>query len=380
MQFDRRSLLRYSAAAGALGLAGPLASPAFAAREKELNILCWEGYNSDEVLDPFRRKTSGDISAESGTSDPDMINKLRAGEVNVWDVINVNQPWARDEMWPEGLINPLPKERFEPFFAEMMAPFNENYKWCYSEDGANLLGIIQRFGPFNFVVNTDKVSRATAEDEGFNLFNEASNAGRFGILTYDNWNIYHMCVGAGLDPFVPHSEAEIAAFEKVARAWFKGAKLKTDDLVAMNLALINGEIDFYLTGGTYTASPARLDGANNIRGITPKKGPLAGGKGGITWVEVTSVVNNPQVSPLAYDFLEYVQQPEVCHAVAFAEGTYNPVTQMGNPKVFEKFSSEELDAIQWDSLEEELSNTVDYQINPDYDVMDKIYNEAKREA
>ncbi|HIP80452.1 MAG TPA: spermidine/putrescine ABC transporter substrate-binding protein [Kiloniellaceae bacterium] len=380
MQFDRRSLLRYSAAAGALGLAGPLAGPALAAREKELNILCWEGYNSDEVLDPFRRSTSADVSAESGTSDPDMINKLRAGEVNVWDVINVNQPWARDEMWPEGLIKPLPKDRFEPFFADMMAPFNENYKWCYSEDGANLLGIIQRFGPFNFVVNTDKVSRATAEDEGFNLFNEASNAERFGILTYDNWNIFHMCIGAGLDPFVPHSEAEIAAFEKTARAWFKGAKLLTDDLVAMNLALINGEIDFYLTGGTYTASPARLDGSTNIRGITPKKGPLAGGKGGITWVEVTSVVNNPQVSPLAYDFLEYVQDPEVCHAVAFAEGTYNPVTQMGSKKVFDLFSSDELDAIQWDSLEEELSNTVDYQINPDYEVMDKIYNAAKREA
>ncbi|GAB4234980.1 MAG: PotD/PotF family extracellular solute-binding protein [Kiloniellaceae bacterium] len=380
MQFDRRSLLKYSAAAGALGLAGPFAGQAFAAREKELNILCWEGYNSDEVLDPFRRSTGASVSAESGTSDPDMINKLRAGEVNVWDVINLNQPWARDQMWPEGLIKPLPKDRFEPLFADMMAPFNKDYEWCYTADRENLLGIVQRFGPFNFVVNTDKVSRATAEDEGFNLFNEASNSGKYGILTYDNWNIYHMCIGAGLDPFVKHSEADIAAFEKVARAWFKGAKLLTDDLVAMNLALINGEIDFYLTGGTYTASPARLDGYSNIRGITPKKGPLAGGKGGITWVEVTSVVNNPQGSPLAYDFLEYVQKPEVCHAVAFAEGTYNPVTQMGNKAVFDLFSSDELDAIQWDSLEEELSNTVDYQINPDYDAMNEIYNAAKREA
>jgi len=380
MQFDRRSLLKYSAAAGALGLAGPFAGQAFAAREKELNILCWEGYNSDEVLDPFRRSTGAKVSAESGTSDPDMINKLRAGEINVWDVINVNQPWARDQMWPENLIKPLPKERFEPFFADMMAPFDKNYKWCYTADGENLLGMVQRFGPFNFVVNTDKVSRAIAEDEGFNLFNEASNAGKYGILTYDNWNIYHMCIGAGLDPFVEHSEADIQAFEKVARAWFKGAKLLTDDLVAMNLALINGEIDFYLTGGTYTASPARLDGYANVRGITPKKGPMAGGKGGITWVEVTSVVNNPQGSPLAYDFLEYVQNPEVCHAVAFSEGTYNPVTQMGNSAVFDLFSSDELDAIQWDSLEEELANTVDYQINPDYDAMNKIYNAAKREA
>ena len=390
MKLDRRDFLGLSVAGGAAALAGPLAGPlarnAWAAREKELNILCWEGYNSDEVLDPFRRLTGAKVSAESGTSDPDMINKLRAGEVNVWDVINLNQPWAREQMWPEKLIKPLNKARFEPFFADMMAPFDKDYKWSYS-DGGELIGIVQRFGPFNFVVNTDKVSRATAEDEGFDLFNEASNSKKYGILTYDNWNIYHMCVGSGIDPFKKHDQAEIDAFERTARAWFKGAKLLSDDLTQMNLALINGEIDFYLTGGTYTASPARLDGATNIRGITPRRGPMGApgggpgdGKGGIVWVEVTSVVNNPQVSPLAEDFLAYVQEPEASHAVAFAEGTYNPVTQMGNPKVFERFSKEELDAIQWDSLEEEMANSVDYQINPDYEAMDKIYNAAKREA
>ena len=175
MKFDRRDFLGLSAAGGALALAGPLARSARAAREKELNILCWEGYNSDEVLDPFRRQTGAKVSAESGTSDPDMINKLRAGEVNVWDVINLNQPWAREQMWPEKLIKPLNKARFEPFFDDMMAPFNKDYKWSYT-DGGELIGIVQRFGPFNFVVNTDKVSRATAEDEGFDLFNEASNS------------------------------------------------------------------------------------------------------------------------------------------------------------------------------------------------------------
>jgi spermidine/putrescine transport system substrate-binding protein len=30
--------------------------------------------------------------------------------------------------------------------------------------------------------------------------------------------------------------------------------------------------------------------------------------------------------------LKYVQAPKVAHAVAFAERTYNPVTQMGNPE------------------------------------------------
>ena len=71
---------------------------------------------------------------------------------------------------------------------------------------------------------------------------------------------------------------------------------------------------------------------------------MAGGKGGISWIEITSVVNNPQLSPLAAEFLDYVQDPEMAHTVAFAEGTFNPVAQMGNPDCFKLFTKEELDA------------------------------------
>ena len=66
--------------------------------------------------------------------------------------------------------------------------------------------------------------------------------------------------------------------------------------------------------------------------------------------------------------------------VAFSEGTCNPVSQMGRKDVMSKFDKDELDAIQWDSLEQDLANSVDYQINPDYDRMRDIYSAAKREA
>ena len=135
-----------------------------------------------------------------------------------------------------------------------------------------------------------------------------------------------------------------------------------------------------MTGGTYSASPARADGYLNIRGITPKKGPMEGGKGGISWIEITSAVNNPQLSPLAAEFLAYVQDPKVAHTVAFAEGTFNPVAQMGNPECFKPLHPEELDAIQWDSLEEEMAGSVEYDIVPDYDKLLDIMTAAKREA
>ncbi|MEO3430433.1 PotD/PotF family extracellular solute-binding protein [Pelagibius sp. CAU 1746] len=382
MQFDRRSLLKYSAAAGAVGLAGGLAGPsvnkAFAAREKEMNILCWEGYNSADVLDPFRNDKSATIKAESLTNDPTMINRLRAGETNVWDLINVNNPWARKVMAPEGLIKPLDRARFEPYFETMLPGFKPPYKWSMSEDGKDLLGMAQRFGPYSFVVNTDKISRKTAEDQGWDLWNDPANAGRYGVLESDDWNVFDIFLIAGIDPFREHTDDEFAKFDAAAKTVFKGAKV-VGDIATMNQALVSGEIDFHLTGGTYSASPARFDGYPNIRGITPLKSAIPG-KGGVAWIEITSTVNNRQLSPLAVDFLEYVQDPKVAHTVAFAEGTFNPVTQMGNPKCFELFSKDELDAIQWDGLEEEMARSAEYDIVPDYDRALDLMTAAKREA
>ena len=45
----------------------------------------------------------------------------------------------------------------------------------------------------------------------------------YGILAYDNWNIMHMCLGAGLHPFKDKTDEEVERFEEVARAWINGA-------------------------------------------------------------------------------------------------------------------------------------------------------------
>jgi spermidine/putrescine transport system substrate-binding protein len=375
---SRRSFMQRSAAAAAFAAAG-MPGIAHAQREKELNILCWEGYNSAEVLDPFREKTGAEVKAESLTNDPTMINRLRAGETSVWDLINVNNPWARKIMLPEGLIKPIDRARFEPFFEKMLPAFKPPYKWAMDDAQQELIGMAQRFGPYSFVVNTDKVSRETAEDQGWNLWNDAANDGKYGIQESDDWNVFCLCAISGFDPFREHTEEEVAKYTETAKRVFKGAKMVAD-IATMNQALVSDEIDFYLTGGTYSVSPARADGYKNLRGITPKSGPFEGGKGGIAWIEITSVVNNPQISPLAEDFLEYVQSPEMSHTVAFAEGTFNPVTQMGDPECFKLFTAEELDVIQWDSLEEEMAGSVEYDIVPDYDKLLDIMSAAKREA
>lgn len=177
--FSRRSILKMMGA-GALAASAPWSRQAFAAREKELNILCWEGYNSAEVLDPYRKLTGAEVKAESATNDPTMVNKLRAGETKVWDLINVNNPWARKMLYPEHLIKPLDRKVFEPFFEKMLPDFKPPYKWAMSDDGKELLGMAQRFGPFSFVVNTDKISKKTAEEQGWKLWADDSLKGKYG--------------------------------------------------------------------------------------------------------------------------------------------------------------------------------------------------------
>lgn len=349
------------------------------ARKADLNILCWEGYESPEFLKGFTEGRGITAAGDSFLSDAVAVDRILSDERQDWDILNVNNPFVREVLYPKGAIRPIDKTRFEPYFERMLPQFSHIYQWAYSRDGGELLGICQRFGPFNLVVNTDRMGAKTAEQYGFALPEDASLEKRYGILSYDDFNAMHICIGAGLNPFEAQDADALSRFGDMAHRWFKGASIVTGDHLKLNDALVRGDIDFYLSGGVYTASTARLAGHSNIRAVTPTSGPI-GGKGGIVFMEITSVVDNSAACPAAEDFLEYVLSTEAATAMAFAEGTCNPVAQMGDPKVFAAFSSAQLDAIQWDTLEEDVGRSAEYSIIPSYAELLPILETAKREA
>ena len=373
----RRQVLQ-GIGAGALALGAGSALTGRAQAADNLAMLTWDGYVDPRVLDGFTDQYGTGIDYELHTSDPDSVNKLRAGETRIWDIINLNNPWAREIMWPEGLIIELDRARFDPYFEAMLPMFQPPYKWAMSLDNEHLLGVCQRVDTFDFVVNTDIVSADMAKDEGWDLFNNPDMAGRYGILAYDNWNIMHICMAAGLHPFKEKTDDQVATFEEAARRLINGAKMVSDDFVAVNLAVVNGEIDMYFGGGTYSISSARLDGLTNLYHVVPKSGP-ADGKGGINWIELNSVVNNPDLHPQAMDWMEYILQPDTSYAVATAGGFLLPVGQMAQPELLDKFSAEELDSFQWDEFDYRISHSVEYDVVPDYNRLYDIYTAARRE-
>ena len=349
------------------------------ARRADLNILCWEGYEAPELLQPFTEKRGITATGESFLSDAAAVERILSDERQDWDIVNLNNPFAREILFPKGAIRPIDKARFQPHFDRMLPQFSKIYRWAYSRDGSELLGVCQRFGPFNLVVNTDRMATKTAEQLGFMLPEDRTLDKRFGVLSYDDFNAMHICIGAGLNPFEPLDAEAIDRFAATARRWFEGAAVVTGDHLVLNDALVRGDIDFYLSGGVYTASPARLAGHNNIRAVTPTSGPI-GGKGGIVFMEITSVVDNASACPDAEDFLDYLLSPEVATRMAFAEGTCNPVTQMGDPDVFAAFSTDQLNAIQWDTMEEDVGRSAEYAIIPSYGALLPRLEAARRQA
>jgi spermidine/putrescine transport system substrate-binding protein len=371
----RAFMASVAAGAAAASLPGGLAAQS----NRPLSLLTWDAYADPNLLDLWRQRfPETDVRYEIHISDPSSVNRLRAGETNVWDFINVNNPWARNVMYPADLIVPLPKDRFEPLYAEMMPKFQMPYKWAMSEEGDELLGVVQRYETFDFVVNQDVISPDLAKDEGWALFDNPDFAGRYGILAYEDWNVMDMCMGAGIHPFKDKTEDDFAAFEDTCKRWIENAALITTDFVQLNLAILNGEIDLYFTGGTYTTAAARLEGVTELYAITPRSGP-ADGKGGINWIELNSAVNNPNFMDATFDWLEFITTPDAAEMVARGNGNLQPVSQMAQEEVMSRFSSEELAAIQWDDFDERIDNAVEFDIVPQYDRLYDIYSAAMRE-
>ena len=356
---------------------------------KELNLHSWEGYTEEPVLDPFSRQTGAQVNPQMLISDPAAVNNLRGGGTKTWDVINLNNAWQRKMLYPEGLITPLNKSKFEPLYSMNTSGFEWPYHWALDEKGQELLGMIQRYGPSAMAINSNAISPDTIEKGGYMEMIEGG-AGKYAVLDYENWVIMHTCMASGFTPFRAHTPAEMETYKTNIFKVFKNAKKVSDDQAALARDMITGEIIGTFPGSVYTVSAPRSEGETQIVNVVPEEGPEETktamhpkGKAGIIWIEVTSLVANPSPTPLAEAFLIYCHTPEAAYRVATkAPGTLNPVVQMGDDAVLAKFTKDEFEAIQWGDggtwLGSLVDRCVDFDINPDYDAMHDMYTEAKR--
>ena len=95
---------------------------------------------------------------------------------------------------------------------------------------------------------------------------------------------------------------------------------------------------------------------------------------------MTSTVNNPDPVPRSPSSSSNMSRTPSRALLPLRKARSTRSRRWRNPECFNLFTKEELDAIQWDNLEEEMARSVEYDIVPDYDKLLDIMTSAKREA
>ncbi len=328
-----------------------------------LKLLCWDGYDDPNFLNEFGLRNNCLVKAQGLVSDSQSVRQIQLNRSEV-DVLNINNPFAKKVLYPEGLIKPLDKE-----FADQVKSLDypiakETLNWALSSDG-HLLGIPQRFGPFNMVVDTRRLSRNIAESEGFNVIRDGKKQLNYGILLFPEFNVFHICIAAGINPFTKLSSTQLDLFENTAKEWFLNASLVSSDSCRLNDSLLSGEIDLILSAGLFTSASLRFQGHSHIYCVTPIDGPIDG-RGGIAFIELTSIIRDTALPNIANEFLRYILEPSVMAGIAMNPNVCNPFVQMSSFNVFNKLTAQYLDAIQYESLDQDMQNCAMYDIPPNF--------------
>ncbi len=330
---------------------------------QRINILCWRGYEDRAFVECFENRYGCSVQGENFESDLHAAEKIT--NESHWDLININNPYVSNKLYPAGSITALDPERYRGESDRLLPQFRPFFECSWSNDRQSMLGVCQRFGPFNLVINTRLINPDTVRAEGFNIADDPALKNKFGVLDYPEFNIMHSAISCGVNPFGTMTLLEQTRVSEKLRYWYENAFIVTKDHSKLNNALINEDISLYISGGIYTAASARLAGHRCVQAVTPSSGPI-NGHGGIAFVEVTALSAQSRNPELAQNFLHYILEPEQCHQIAFADGIHNPIAQMGDPKVFTRFSLKELDALQWDTLEEDMSRCTPYAMIPSF--------------
>lgn len=322
-----------------------------------MKIYCWEGYNQKKYLKNYPIK----INTNSFISDFLIADDIRKKNISC-NLININNAYIRDYLWKYNLIKELNYNKYSSVYSDYLTNFLYLSRWTKSIDRKKIIGIGQRFGNLNYVINSNSIMQKTAEQEGYNLIKDKKN--KYGILLFEDFNIMQISLSCGVNPFKKLTNDEVLKFKKNCKLWFQNATLISDNYMVLNKFLNKKKIDLYLTGGTYTCSIARRQGFNNILSIVPKN-KVNKLKQGIIFTEITSILKK-NFLPNYENFLDYMLNSQKCYEIAMSKYTCNPVLQMGNSKIFKLFSNKDLNIIQWNSLQNSSIFSHEYQIIPNY--------------
>ncbi len=330
-------------------------SPLAGYAAETLNLMTWEGYVTDEIVQQFEESTGIKVNITYIADNGEIISKLKATGGSGWDLAQPSQDQVRLTVVRDGSYQPIDLSRI-PNLKNVIASQVESVKMQTSVDG-KLYAIPYTWGTSGLIVNTKKVpaemtsykdlcdpqfkGRVTYRAKWPTMVGAGYGMGYevFEVLGKDNGG--DMGAGGGpefVEMITKITDHLIACRDNVKAYWSSRQQ---------NIDLLVKEEVYTAQGWDGTGWLITKDHNPDIKFIAPKEGALG-------WIDTFAIPTGAENVDAAYKWINFMYQAEVSGQVikgggflSSVDGALNSIDESQAALINESFSPEAIDNINW---------------------------------
>jgi len=288
---SRRNFARYLIAGGLALAVGGLAA-GHAAAAKDLHVLNWQGYGTDEAWATklFEERTGCKVVHDYFNSEEEMLTKLRTNP-GTYDVVLINSSYTQGAA-KDGLIQPIDTSKITNW--KDLAPKLRDSPYL-NTDGKTY-GLSWVWGVTSLAYNTDDIK---TKPDSIQALWDPAYAGKVGWRDDPVESVAFGAIATGQDPNNPADLEKVKAKLLALKPQLKTFWSSEDE---WNKHLQGGDFEI----ATYwSGSAARSKKAFHlpVEFVVPKEGAIG-------WFDGLSIATNPPNLDCAEKFLDFMVSPE----------------------------------------------------------------------
>ncbi len=283
----RRTFLGYTAATTATLLG---VKPALAA--DELNILVWCDHADDKLIEPFEAAHNVRINVKTYEGTGTALSLIEQSRPGDWDVLVVDAPDA-PTVARRGILEPLDDGDFP--LGDLFSPLTSagfNYV-----DGTRY-AVPEKFGYYGVAYNKEKVDPADMRSAQV-MWNDKYK-GRIAVYDYYFPTMQLIAISMGIAPDKIGMD-DLPTIREKLLAMKPNIKI-IGDIVSVQNALVNGDVDLILNGAEFVVS--------NLMPTIPALDWTIFDEGGLMWIQGIGVFESSNKKDLAKKFIQYILSPD----------------------------------------------------------------------
>ncbi|WP_116596915.1 extracellular solute-binding protein [Primorskyibacter marinus] len=295
------------------------------AQADTLRLLTWGGYAPEEVVAKFEEQTGHTVEVTKSNNE-EMIAKLRATGGGGFDLAQPSQDRIAGPQAEFGIYKPMDLSKID---ADLFIPSMLEATKGNTTVGGDVYGVPHIWGTSGLVVDTAQA--ASVKD-----YTDLCNDDVAGKVSYrlKRPTLIGFAFAMGEDPFAAYGdpakyeevmakveEALIACKANVKTYWGGG-----DELMGL------------VRSGEVVASMAWDTGGWKLNEDNPDVTFLAPASGALGWVDTFALPAKGKADDVAYEWINFVMQPEVAAMITAAAGNFTA------SKGADEFASDELKA------------------------------------